>query len=673
MDNKTKALAALIMAGALAACGGGGGSPGVTTGGDTSSGGTGGTGGTGGGSPTQPTGTATLGLSLVNSSGAAVTGNSVTAGSTVFAKALVKNANGAVVANKLVTFTATDGIVTFQPASGQVLTDANGVATVQVTPAATTTAGAATLTATASIEGTSLTSALDVQTTPANVSLAGMAAVQNTLTPFQSTTVSVNALVNGAPATATPVNVGFTASCGSFSPASANTDSSGKASATFQAAGCAGGPVTLTATAPGAGPVQTQVTVQSPQATNVLFLSATPSVIFTSAASSGDKQSTVKFRVVDAAGNGIGASTPVQVSLSAAAIAAGVVFGDTNTTTPKTVPTDGNGEVAVLVKSGGFPTPLSVTATLADNATVAASSAGLTVNSGRAVQKFFSPSASVFNIEGLQYDGEITTLTVRTADRLGQPVPAGTPVSFISEGGQVTASCTLTIDADGKSGCSVQMASQAFRPADARVSVLAFMDGDEDFVDLNGNNRFDAATESFTDMGQPFLDVDEDGVAAGTEQRVGDASVPGSGIGSSACSGGVIENVPNTCNGTWGPTRVRARMTIVFSGSFARTGADTPGVLGTPSSTGLTVRLMDVNNNPLPFNTSVTATVSGGKNCSVREIIPATVPSTTTFTSHRVIVAKGDAAGDTCSGAEVTVKSTTPKGNVTLLGSVIIP
>lgn len=670
MNKNAKALAALIMAGALAACGGGGGSPGAT-GGDTSGGGTGGTGG--GGSPTEPTGAATLGLNLVNSSGAAVTGNSVTAGSTVFAKAVVKNANGAVVANKLVTFTAPQGIVTFQPASGQVLTDANGIATVQVTPATTTTAGAATLSASATVDGASLTSTLDVQTTPANVSLAGMAAAQNTLTPFQSTTVSVNALVNGAAATATPVNVGFTATCGTFSPASANTDSSGKASATFQAAGCAGGPVTLTATAPGAGPVQTQVAVQSPQATNVLFLSATPSVIFTSAASSGDKQSTVKFKVVDAAGNGIGASTPVQVSLSAAAIAAGVVFGDTNTTAPRNVPTDGNGEVSILVKSGGFPTPLSVTAALASNATVSASSSGLTVNSGRAVQKFFSPSASVFNIEGLQYDGEITTLTVRTADRLGQPVPAGTPVSFISEGGQVTASCTLTIDADGKSGCSVQLASQAFRPADQRVSVLAFMDGDEDFVDLNGNNRFDAATESFTDMGQPYLDADEDGVVDATEQKVGDASVPGSGIGNRACTGGVIENVPGTCNGTWGPTRVRARMTIVFSGSFAQTETDNPDVLGDPTPTGFMVTLKDDNGNPLPFNTSITAAVSGGKNCSVQEIIPATVPSTTTFTQHRIIIAPGPAAGDTCSHAEVTVKSATPKGNVTLLGSVIIP
>ncbi|GAB3773132.1 hypothetical protein GCM10028796_45100 [Ramlibacter monticola] len=671
MNKKMKALASMVMVGALAACGGGGGSPGTTPG--TGSGGSGSSGGGSGDSPSTPVDSASLALSLVNSSGAPVAGNAVSAGATVFAKALVKDASGALVQNKLVTFSAGQGSsVAFQPASGQVLTDANGIATVQVTPASATSAGAATLTATATVGGAAVSSSLDVQTSPANVSLAQMAAAQSSLTPFQNTTVTVNALVNGTAATSTPVAVGFTASCGTFSPATATTDSTGKASATFQAAGCLGGTATLTASAPGASPVQTQVTVQSPQATNVLFESATPSVIFTSAASSGDKQSTVRFKVVDAAGSGIGASTNVQVSLSAAAIASGVVFADTKTTAPKTVPTDANGEVSVIVKSGGFPTPLSVTAALASDTSVSASSSGLTVNSGRAVQKFFSPSASVFNMEGWDFDGEITNLNVRTADRLGQPVPEGTPVSFISEGGQVTASCTLTIDGNGKSGCSVQFASQAFRPTDGRVSILAFMDGDEDFVDINGNNRFDAG-EQFTDMGQPFLDSDEDGAPAATEQRVGNSSVAGSGIGTNACSTGVIENVPNTCDGVWGPTRVRARLTIVFSGSFAITATEDSSVFGTPSATGVTVNLFDLHGNPLPFGTSVTATVSGGTNCVVREVIPATVPSTTTATSHRVIVAKGSSPGDTCSGAELSMKSSTPKGNVTLLGSVIIP
>jgi hypothetical protein len=667
-----KALGGLLLASALVACGGGGGNPGTPAGSANSSSSTGGTGGTG--SSTTTANTPTMVLSVVNTSGTAVAGNSVTSGTTAFVKAQVKDGKGAAVPNKLVTFTSGTKTVAFQPASGQVLTDSSGIASVQVMPASVSSAGADTVTAATNVDNQAITGTIDVQTSAANVSLASMTAAQGSLSAYQNTTVSVNVAVNGSPATNTPVTVGFSATCGSFSPASANSDSTGKASSTFQAGGCAGGTATLTASAPGASPVQTTVTVQAPQATNLLFVSATPSLIYTSAASSGDKQSTLQFKVVDAAGNPIGASTQVQVSLSSAAIAAGVVFADTGTTAPRTLSTDANGVVSAIVKSGGFPTPVSVTAALVSNPAITASSSGLTVNSGRAVQNFFSPSASQFNIEGWAYDGVTTSITVRVADRLGQPVPAGTPVSFISEGGQVQASCTITIDSNNLASCSVTLQSQNFRPADGRVSVLAYMDGDEIFVDANGNNRYDVG-ETFIDMGQPFLDSNENGVPDVGEQKVGDASVPGSGIGTKACTAdpSVIENVPNTCDGVWGPTRVRGRLVIVFSDSYAITNAADPAVLTNVSDTGLDVLVRDLHNNPLPAGTTVAATISGGINCSVKEVIPAAVPSTTAPTFHRVIVSKGSGANDTCSGAQVSVKTTTPKNNVTLLGAVNLP
>lgn len=676
MIRYMKALGAALLVGALVACGGGGGSPGTpnTGGGGGSTGTTGGTGGTGGTGSTTTTGTPTLALSLVNSSGTQVAGNAVTSGTTVFLKAAAKDKSGAAVPNKLVTFASANKAVAFQPASGQVLTDSSGVATVQVAPTSVSSAGADTVTASSTIDEAAITASLDVQTSAANVSLSGMVAAQTSLTAYQNTTVSVSVAVNGTPATTTPVAVGFTASCGSFSPASATSDSTGKASTTFQAAGCAGGTATLSASAPGATPVQTTVTVQAPQATNLLFVSATPSVIYTAAASSGEKQSTVRFKVVDAAGNPIGASTQVDVSLSSAAIAAGVVFADTNTTTPKTLSTDVNGEVVAIVKSGGFPTPVSVTATLTSKPTITAASSGLSVNSGRAVQNFFSPSVSTFNVEGWGFDGETTTITVRTADRLGQPIPVGTPISFIAEGGQVTASCTVSLDVNNKSGCQVTWASQAFRPSNGRATVLAYMDGDEIFVDANGNNRYDAG-ETFVDMGQPFLDNNENGILDTGEQKVGDPSVAGSGIGTTACSAdpSVIENVQNTCDGRWGPTRVRGRVVIVFSDSFAVTQAQDPTVLFNLTSTGVTLNVRDLNRNPLPAGTTVTGAVSGGLNCAVKEVIPASVPSTTASTIHRIIVAKGSQPGDTCSGAELSVKTASPKGNVTFVGAVKIP
>jgi hypothetical protein len=609
-------------------------------------------------------------LSLVDSSGAVVNGNAVTSGSTIFAKAAVKDAAGAAVVSKLVSFTSTGGVIAFQPASGQVLTDSTGVATVQVAPASINSAGADTLTASTTVNSTPLTASLDVQTSASNVSLANLTPAQASLTAYQNTTVSVDVAVNGAPATTTPVTVAFTASCGTFSPATSVSNSAGKASSTFQAAGCSGGNATLTASAPGAAPATATVTVQAAQATNLLFLSANPTTIYTSAASSGVKQSTVKFKVVDAAGNPV-ASSQVQVSLSPSAIAAGVVFADTNSTAAQTISTDVTGTVSVIVKSGAFPTPLSLTAVLVSNPAITAASSGLSVDSGRAVQNFFSLAATTFAIEGYDNDGEITTLTVRAADRLGQPVPAGTPVSFITEGGQVTASCSLSIDVNNKSGCSVSLQSQAFRPSNGRVTVLAYMDGDEIFVDSNGNNRYDAG-ETFYDMGQPFLDTDEDGAYSATEQKVGDPSVAGSGIGTAACAPHpyLVANVPNTCDGAWGPTRVRGQLVISFSTSFA----DTLNPFTNLTSTGVTVHLKDQHGNAMPAGTVVTATLSGGTNCSLADVIPSAVPTSTTLpTDHLVVVKKGSTPGDTCSGASVSVKATTPKNNTTLLGTVIIP
>lgn len=656
MIRTIKFLAGGLLAAMLVACGGGGGSPGVTS-------------GTGNNS-TPTTVTPTVTLSLVDASNAAVSNNTVTPGSQVFVRATLKDENGAAVPNKLVAFTSTSGLISFTPTTGQVLTDSTGVARVQVAPASSTTVGADTITATATIGTTAVTKTLDVQTSPVNVVLSNLTPTSTTLTAFQATPVTVNVSVGGQPATTTPVIVNFTANCGTFSPTSASTNSLGKAVSTFTATGCVGGPATLTATAVGATPIQTNVTVQAPEPANLLFVSATPSTIFTSNAPSGVKQSTVIFKVVDASGGGITTQQQVQVSLSPASIAAGVTFADSGTTAPKTLLTDVNGQVTVSVKAGAVPTPLTLNAQLVSNSAITASSAGLSVNSGRAVQNFFSLSVQPFNIEGGQYDGEVSTLTIRAADRLAQPVPPGTPVSFIAEGGQVTGSCQLATDSQDKSVCSVSLVSQAFRPANGRITVLSYMDGEEVFVDANGNNKYDVG-ETFYDMGQPFLDNNENGTLDTGEQKVGDPSVSGSGIGAAPCAAHdfLVSNVASTCDGVWGATRVRARAVIVFSTSFAKPGTF---VDAAQTETGFTVTVADQNNNAMPFGTTITATISGGTNCSVASIVPAQVNSTTEPTTHSIQVQKGSAAGSTCLGAIVRVTATTPKGNQTVLGDKVV-
>jgi hypothetical protein len=194
------------------------------------------------------------------------------------------------------------------------------------------------------------------------------------------------------------------------------------------------------------------------------------------------------------------------------------------------------------------------------------------------------------------------------------------------------------------------------------------------FVDTNGNNRYDAG-ETFYDMGQPFLDSNENGTLDTGEQKVGDPSVPGSGIGSSACPAHpyLVANVANTCDGVWGPTRVRGQLIVVFSDSTAIKAVNDPTVFQNLSSTGVDVVVKDLNGNPLPMGTTVDATIAGGTNCSLADVIPKQVPSITAATTHSIIWTKGSNAGDTCSGATITVKTTTPKGVVTNIGSVVSP
>jgi len=200
--------------------------------------------------------------------------------------------------------------------------------------------------------------------------------------------------------------------------------------------------------------------------------------------------------------------------------------------------------------------------------------------------------------------------------------------------------------------------------------VLAYTEGEEAFIDANGNNQYDAG-ETFFDMGQPFLDSNENGVYDATsEQKIGDPSIPGAGIGSTACAAHpfLTANVANTCDGQWGGTRVRGELVIVFSTSFAA-----PPTFFNVDSTGLSLTLSDQNGNAMPKGTIISAALSGGTHCSLVEVIPPTVANGTNPTVHRVIISKGSDPTDTCSGVTITPKATTPKGNTTLLGTVTIP
>jgi len=631
-----------VLTAALAACGGGGGGGGTalsgTGSGTNSSGGSSTSGSSGSAGSGSTTASATLALSLVSSSGAAVPSNSIS-GSAAYVRVLLTDATGAVVPSRLVTFSTDATVATLAQAT--VLTDTSGVALVRITPVSSTSAAAGTVTASATVSSTSVQSTIDFQTSAGSVVLSALTPSANTITALQTAAVTVNAAIGSSAATAGQVSVNFNASCGSFSPSTASSTSSGNVSSVYQSAASCSGPVTLTAQS-GSATTSAILTVNPAQAANLLFSRTDQTTIFTSRANSGVKQATLTFQVVDASGAGM-AGQGINFSLSSSAISAGVTFSNSSAST-----TDASGNATVTVTAGSLPTPVVVTATLASNTAMQASSSGLAVTSGVPTQDAASLSAATLALEAYNTDGVTNAISFRIADRQGNPVPVGTTVTFFASHGQITGSCSL----NSSSACTVTYTSQGTRPTNGRVVLLAYLEGEENFIDVNGNNSWDSG-ESFSDTGTVYRDDNENGVHESTEQ-----TYPGGSTASGTCVSSRVDTpfIANTCDGTWSQSiRVRRQMSIVLASGGANI-----ALLSNPARTvsELTVQVSDGRGNSAATGSRVTATVDGTSTCSVTSVSPPTVSNTTAPTNHAVLL-NGDAA---CASASIRVTVTSPAG-----------
>jgi hypothetical protein len=396
-----------------------------------------------------------------------------------------------------------------------------------------------------------------------------------------------------------------------------------------------------------------------------------------STARTGTKTAVVQYKVVNELGVGVSGQA-VQLSLDSQSIAAGVAFvnaadGSSNSAA-QTIKTDFDGIAKVTVRAGPLPTGVIVTATLLSSPGVKAGSINLSVTSGAITQRSLSVSTRTPAVEGFNLDNAVAELTIIAADRMGNPVPPGTVVNFVTSHGLVgtfetgtatkvitntvtgvattitvpritdsKGSCTL----DPSSSCKVQLISSGTRPANGLVTILAYADGEESFIDLNGNNVWDIG-EPFTDMGTAYLDVNTNFV-----YDVGvDQAIPGGKTGTSACAGTDI-SIINTCDGTWSDfIRVRQRMVAVWSTSQARI-TD----LGGRTSTVFLVSITDLNGNGMASGTTVVADiVAGGAGCRVLGI--AADFDSTVRGQYRVVL-NGDAS---CLGATFRVTVTSPSG-----------
>ena len=497
--------------------------------------------------------------------------------------ATLTDGRGQPVAGEVITFTVLRGLA--KTNIGTALTDALGRAVVILSPTSSTTAGADEVSATATYAGTALQSTKGFQIQATNVTLSNFVSAVSPLGPYGQTTLTLD--IAGA-SVGSPVNISVTSSCVSLgkatlSPASF-TATGTSAAMQYKDNGCGAlqSEDKLQASiVGGSGSVPLTLRVTAPSASSLAFISASPEVIYLKG-SGFTETSTLTFEVRDRAGN-ILPNRSVTLSLL-------TVTGDVTMeggTADVVQISDAAGRVAVRVNSGTLPTPIRVSATLTGVSPVIATvSSNLSVAVGLPSQLNFSMSQKTRNIEGWDIDGTSNTYSIIASDRNGNPVPAGTSINFVTEGGQVEPIKQIQ-SVGGLAQTSAAFVSSNPRPADGRVTVTAYALGEESFVDQNGNNRYDVG-EPFQDLGNVFKDRLFDGVYDPSVDEfiptnINNSSAcaaPGSAAGATPVTNALLALDPSipsvggsTCDNTWsggGKVYVRRAIETVLSTSASR-------------------------------------------------------------------------------------------------------
>lgn len=698
-----KCAAAFGMVLALTACGGGGGNPGTPSGSPAVP-------ASGASSSVPAVAVPTMTLTVVDKDGANVTNHVLSQTQAQFLKVVVKDGTGAAAPYTRVAVTLDSASAVLVPVSGTQLTDASDVVLMRIAPANVNSSGTVRASAAATV-GTVVISpqTYDFQITPGTVSLSTVSVTPASVQKGQSVNVSVDVVINGAAAASNSVAVTFSTTCGTVSPASALVNAAGRASAVIQTTST--GSCTVDASASGITTPPASYTVTVPPTTGLQFVSSLPSLIYQTG-SAGVNTSIVTFKVIDSLAAGV---QGVSVNASLTNTDGGINFCGSPSTGLSAV----DGTVTFSICAGTLPATVQVRAALATTPTVFTSSNLLTVQTGLPTQRFFDISATQLNFYAggeftSKFNGNSTGISVFAADRQGNPVPNGTKIVFVSEGGQINSggvsSCLIS---GGR--CSVNLIGQDYRPLGSsaprgdprpgRVTVLAYADGEESFIDGNFNNRFDkagdvvngvtvAADELFEDLGTLYMDKDESGsfLAAYTNLQTGTNEgefaypMPAGSTGTFACPGNsaVGLSVASTCNQKWdGLTKVRRQIVIVFSGGEigqpgdfnaltnpAGYDASIPVAYRTAilsaTRSAVSVRLADYNGNPLPASAGLAIEVLPAGGTCTAKLAGTQIGSTTEPTLHTAIL-------DKCVGGELILfKVSVAGGSGTIESSLAV-
>jgi hypothetical protein len=485
--------------------------------------------------------------------------------------ATVKSSTGSALSGVVVTFSVNASVGLLS--STTALTNTEGVASVTLAPASATVSGADTITASATVSALTGTASAGYQvnsTTAAVVSFKPNTGDAST-DALAAYGQAVLTLTTTGVSPASPATFNVTSACtaigkATISPSSYNATSNTTTFSYKDTGGCGStlSSDTVTVSMSGAsGTTSTQVYLTSPTANSITFSSATPPVIYLKG-SGNVESSTVKFEVVDTAGNPL----PGQVvTLNLSTFAGGLTLDQGTSAVAQT--SDSNGSVTVIINSGTVPTPVRVTATLGNGASTVSSN--LAVLTGLPTQTGFQLNPANINIEGFNHTIS-NTYTVYASDRSQNPVPDQTAILFWAESGLITGTATTT---GGVATTTLQTSSH---PNDGRVTVLAYAVGEESFVDLNGTNVY-ASNDPYQDLGNVVKNIEFDGQYNAATDEVISLSNLGVASGGVSCTTSFnlitypsfafnksVPNQPGTCDGQWsGKTYVRRDVETVLS------------------------------------------------------------------------------------------------------------
>ncbi|MEA3465805.1 MAG: hypothetical protein U9R29_07335 [Thermodesulfobacteriota bacterium] len=284
---------------------------------------------------------------------------------------------------------------------------------------------------------------------------------------------------------------------------SAATTLSGIATATYSA-GTYGGIVSVSGTVAG-----TEITdsiffeVATGEPASIIRISAVPETIGVFG-SGGVDTSIVTFEVRDAAGNIVPDGRRVDFEI-AVSPGGGVALSETEAHTI-------NGRVSVALQSGTTSGPVDIRASYydIDSGRTLATVVQVVIVSGVLDAKRMSIAAEYHSMDGT-INGLEDTITAVLVDRYGNPVPDGTPVSFMTEDGTVGLSSGFDATTNIGEAKAVLRTASSDNLVGHLCTVVAYAAGSESYIDDNGNGVYDDGESITHDMSDPYIDANDNG------------------------------------------------------------------------------------------------------------------------------------------------------------------